>query len=202
MIGRILAPWADGAVSMEHAGAGCPVTQSALWHSLWHTGCQTIQLEAQQGEASPCWSQAAVCFPLKLFSIIHLLSSSPSNPVFTRVYSHLPVTGNPPSTDSSRSSTRRVLRLARSTEALLCLLLQQEKFTQAINQEVQFLNVGVLQHSSKHQKKFGHLYSCRWKGYRSKSKIYIAHSAITLGSPFVISLVLLENVGKYTSKGH
>lgn len=119
----------------------CPVTR---------TRCQTIQLKAQQGEASPCWSQAAVCFPLKLFSIIHLLSSSPSNPGFTRVSSHLPVAGNSPSTDSSRSSTRRVLRLARSAEAPLCLLLQREKFTQAVNQEVQFLNVGVLQHSCRH----------------------------------------------------
>lgn len=150
MIGTILTqcymtPWADRAVSVERARAGCPVTQGALWHSLWHTRCQTIQLEAQQGEASPCWSQAALCFRLKLFSIIHLLSSSPSNPVLTRVSSHLPVTGNSPSTDSSRSSTRRVLRLARSTEALLCLLLQQEKFTQAINKAVQFLSVGVLQ---------------------------------------------------------
>lgn len=167
-----MTPWAERAVSLERAGACCPVT---------HVRCQTIQLKAQQGEASPCWSQAAVCFPLKLFSIIHLLSSSPSNPVFTRVSSHLPVTGNSPSTDSSRSSTRRVLSLAGSAEAPLCLLFQQEKFTQAINQEEQFLNVGVLRHSCRHQKKFAQLYSCRWKDYRSKLKIYIALSAITLG---------------------
>lgn len=122
-------PWADRPVSVERAGASCPVTL---------TRCQTIQLKAQQGEASPCWSQAAICFPLKLFSIIHLLSRSPSNPVFTRVSSHLPVSGSSPSTDSSRSSTRRVLRLARSTEASLCLLLQQEKFTQAINRRCNF----------------------------------------------------------------
>lgn len=152
MIGTILAqcymtPWADRAVSVERAGAGCPVTpQGARPYSWRHSRVRHPQLEP-----------GCSLLSLELFSIIHLLPSSPSNPVLSRVPSHLPVTGSTPSTDSSRSSTRRVLRLARSAEPPLCLLLQQEKFTLAINQEVQFLNAGVLQHGFRHQKKFAQL---------------------------------------------
>lgn len=174
MLGMILAQcymtlWAARPVSVDRAGAGCPVT---------HTGCQIIQLKVQQGEASPCWSQAPICFPLKLFSVLYLLSSSPSLHLGVFPAAHhwqLSQHWQQQKFNQTSPQTGQIHR------ASFVPSVATREIHSSNKQEVQFLNVGVLQHSFRHQKKFSHLYSCRWKGYRSKSKIYIAHSAITLG---------------------
>lgn len=83
-----------------------------------------------------------------------------------------------PDTNISRSAlTRPVLELAGSAEAPLCLMLQEEKSTQAINQ-VWFLNDGVLQHGCRHQEEFTHLYSSDGKNI-DQSLQFTAYSAIS-----------------------
>lgn len=148
---------------------------------------RTIKLKAQQGEAPHAGDSLQFAFPWS-FSALYaytpavwaILSSPGCLPTCPWLLCR---TGSKssPNTHSSRSAqTRPVLGPAGSAEAPLCLTLQQDKFTQAINQEVQFLN-GVQQRSCRHQKEFTHLYSCWWKSYIDQSLKFIAYSAITSG---------------------